>query len=183
MRKLFVFVLFACVIYHVSAQTNLNGTNTVSTSTTETSEFTFSLILAGGFFVGPGTYEINSKLSIGLLTGYILVKSFNNKDSNTLISPNSEMSIIPILGVGKYRLSDMGSNIKPYFGADAGIYLCKPNNSEKKTLYGLSPTFGFEHNLTKNIDLDINIKNTFLFKSNEFYRILGLYVGLNWKLN
>jgi len=117
-------------------------------------------------------YLVNGNIGIGLGVGYY---TFGLKDIYEHGHPlhnslKGNYSIIPIVGKFSYAFGPF--TLKPYLGADLGLYIYGLNHEYpaewgglkslgSDNIFGFAPVFGFEYSISENFGLDINTKCNF----------------------
>jgi outer membrane protein W len=136
-----------------------------------------------GFNIGfgfnvVGKYMLKENMAVGLNLGY------------TRFGTGSEGvtgSMIPITGLFEYHF-DAG-NIKPYVGADLGLYsygvkykLFGETASDSKVYFGFAPTVGALYALNDKLSLCANLKFNCVLTEDNSATWLGLNVGAIFKI-
>lgn len=120
-----------------------------------------------------GKYMLNENMALGLNLGYsrfgTSVEGFSG-------------SMIPITGLFEYHFGT--GNIKPYIGADLGLYdymvkikILGESSSDSKIYFGFAPTAGALYGLSDNLSLCANLKYNYVTTEGHAATWLGINVG------
>jgi len=103
-----------------------------------------------------GTYMLNDNMGVGAGVGYY---TMSNKDDS-----KGKINITPVVGNFTYYFG--GDAIKPYAGADLGIYMVKGeyDGTEVFSLsqIGFAPTVGAEYGLNDMLAINANLKYCYI---------------------
>jgi opacity protein-like surface antigen len=120
-----------------------------------------------------GKYMLNENMAVGLNLGYTRfgtgVEDFS-------------YSMIPVTGLFEYHFGT--GNIKPYAGADLGLYsfgvkfkIGDESSSDSKMYFGFAPTVGALYGLSDKLSLCANLKFNCVLSEGDASTWLGLNVG------
>jgi hypothetical protein len=138
--------------------------------------------LSDGFKVGfgfhvVGKYMLKENMAVGLNLGY---SKFGSDYEGV------SCSFMPITGLFEYHFGT--GNIKPYVGADLGLYNVGAkvkymgiSSSDSEIHLGFAPTGGVLYGLTDLLSLCGNLKYNLVFQD-ETSSFLGINVGVIYKI-
>ena len=125
-----------------------------------------------------GKYMLNENMAVGLNLGY--------SRFGTGVTDFSS-SMIPITGLFEYHFGT--ENIKPYIGADLGLYdymvkikFLGESSSDSKIFFGFAPTAGVLYGLNDNLSLCANLKYNYVTSEGDAATWLGINVGVVYKI-
>lgn len=107
-----------------------------------------SLAIAGKFFVVE-------RVAIGFNAGW---QYFFGKN-------NGNFSIIPLRVTGEYYFKDEGARIRPYAGADLGLYIDSYTGAIRLK-FGVAPGGGVQFELSDAVNLGIGVKYNIIAEQN-----------------
>jgi outer membrane protein W len=133
-----------------------------------------------------GKYMLNEKMAVGANLGY---NRFGGEDYGwDEVDYDVSYSMIPITGLFEYHFG--GEAIKPYVGADLGIYsfgarvkFAGESESDSELYFGLAPVAGILYDLNENLRLCANIKLHNIFAEGESLSWIGINSGVVIPLN
>jgi outer membrane protein W len=121
-----------------------------------------------------GKYMFKENMAVGLNLGY---NRFGAEISDV------SFSMIPVTGLFEYHFG--GDAIKPYVGADLGIYsfgvkwkFDGESSSDSELHFGLSPVVGILYDLKENLKLCANIKMHNIFADGQTLSWFGINAGV-----
>ncbi|MDD4225656.1 MAG: outer membrane beta-barrel protein [Mariniphaga sp.] len=129
-----------------------------------------------------GKYFFQENMAVGLNLGY----SKFGSDFEDFSS-----SMVPVTALFEYHLNPAGDGkIKPYVGADAGLYsygvkmkFLGESISESDMYFGIAPTAGVLYEISDVLSLCGNLKYNLVFSEGESISYLGINVGILYSLN
>lgn len=128
-----------------------------------------------------GKYMLNDNMAVGLNLGY---NRFGGEDWDFGEGDYKvSYSMIPITGLFEYHFG--GEAIKPYVGADLGLYsfgarvkYSGESESDSEMYFGLAPVAGILYDLNENLRLCANIKLHNVFSEGESLSWFGINAGV-----
>ncbi len=128
-----------------------------------------------------GKYMFNENMAVGLNLGYNRFggEDFNFGDGDYEVS----YSMVPITGLFEFHFG--GETIKPYVGADLGLYnfgarvkYSGETESDSEMYFGLAPVAGILYDLNESLKLCANIKLHNVFAEGESLTWFGINAGV-----
>lgn len=178
MRKLQILAiaLFCIVTFSAKAQMNIGATVGITLPMGD-----FGNGLETGFgFNAIGKYNLSDNMAIGASVGY---SSFGTG------SDNLSFGVIPVTGLLEFSFGS--GALKPYIGADLGMYIFMTkftfmgsSSSSTDAYFGLAPTGGIMFDITSNLSLIGNLKYNMVFSKDALDRSqtsswLGINAGIS----
>ncbi len=128
-----------------------------------------------------GKYMFKDNMAVGLNLGY---NRFGIEDSDG----DASVSMIPITGLFEYHFE--GSTIKPYVGADLGLYSYGwkfkydgQTEKDSEIHFGLAPVAGILYDINDNVTFCANIKIHNVFDDGDTASWIGINAGVIIPLN
>lgn len=184
MKKLSVllFVLFCFFSYNVNAQ--IFGGATVGLQA-PMGDFGDGAKMGFGINL-TGKYMLSENMAVGLNLGY---NRFGAKDFGfDEYDIKATYSIIPITGLFEYHFG--GNAVKPYVGADLGLYsvgakvkYAGESESDSELYFGLAPVAGILYDINDNLTFCANIKLHNVFSDGDSTSWFGINAGVIIPLN
>ncbi len=133
-----------------------------------------------------GKYMIKENMAVGLNIGY---NRFGAEDFGfDEYDIDASYSMIPVTGLFEYHFA--GNSIKPYVGADLGLYsfgdkVKYEGESEKDSeIYlGLAPVAGITYDINDNVTFCANLKIHNVFSDGDTASWIGINAGVIIPLN
>ncbi len=133
-----------------------------------------------------GKYMLKENMAVGLNLGY---NRFGSEDFGFGgYDIDASYSMIPVTGLFEYHFG--GNSIKPYVGADLGIYsfgvkIKYEDESEKDSemYFGLAPVAGILYDINDNMTFCANIKLHNVFSEGDSVSWIGINAGIIIPLN
>jgi len=128
-----------------------------------------------------GKYMLSENMAVGANLGYNRFggEEWNFGDGDYDVS----YSMIPITGLFEYHFG--GDAIKPYVGADLGMYsfgarvkYAGESESDSDLYFGLAPVAGILYDLNESLKLCANIKLHNIFAEGESLSWIGINAGV-----
>jgi outer membrane protein W len=128
-----------------------------------------------------GKYMLNDNMAVGANLGY---NRFGAEDFGwDEVDYNASFSMIPITGLFEYHFG--GSSLKPYVGADLGIYRFGmrvkyegESESESELYFGLAPVAGITYDINETLKFIANLKLHNVFAEDESLSWIGINAGV-----
>ena len=181
MKKVLVLIFaFLCIIvFNAQAQIDIGATIGVQIPT---GSFGDGVKTGFGFNV-VGKYMLKENIALGLNLGD---QFFGMKDSG-LESGSASVSIIPITALFEYHFGS--GKVKPYLGADLGLYVLTAKikilgvkASSSNTYFGFAPVGGIMCELSEKMSFCANIKYNDVLSEGESSSWLGINAGIIFKI-
>ena len=133
-----------------------------------------------------GKYMLNENMAVGLNLGY---NRFGAEDFGfDEYDIDASYSMIPITGLFEYHFS--GNAVKPYIGADLGLYSFGAkvkyegeSESDSEIYFGLAPVAGILYDISDNLTFCANIKLHNVFSDGDTASWIGINAGVIIPLN
>jgi len=133
-----------------------------------------------------GKYMLNENMAVGLNLGY---NRFGAEDLGLGdYDVDASFFAIPITGLFEYHFS--GNTVKPYIGADLGLYSLGAkakyqgeSASTSDMYFGLAPVAGILYDISENLTFCANIKLHNVFSDGDSTSWFGINAGVIIPLN
>jgi outer membrane protein W len=182
MKKIQILALVVLSIITINANAQINVGATIGS---QLPMGTFGNSAKVGFgFNAVGKYMLKENMAVGLNLGYI---AFGSKIEG------ASFSMMPITGLFEYHFGS--GAIKPYVGADLGIYryaytikgvsvsgYTSPDISDSKMYLGFAPTGGVLYGLSDKLSLCANLKYNYVMSEGDAATWLGTNAGIIYKI-
>jgi opacity protein-like surface antigen len=171
MKKFQILILVFNVFFVFNSQAQINVGATVGV---QLPMGTFGDGFKTGFgFNAVGKYMLKENMAVGLNLGYT---KFGTEVEGL------SGSMMPITGLFEYHFGT--GNIKPYVGADLGLYIYSvkveilgQSSSDSKMYFGFAPTGGVLYGLSDMLSLCANLKYNYVMTEGDAASWLGINVG------
>ena len=176
---LLVVVLLVMVAFNIQAQISVGATIGAQMPIG-----TFGDGMKTGFgFNVVGKYMLKENMAVGLNLGY---QGFGVKGADEA-GVSASSSMVPITGLFEYHFN--GSKVKPYIGADLGIYRFSVkaeamgfSATVSEMYFGFAPTAGILYELSDKISFLGNLKFNYVAASGDAATWLGINAGIVYKI-
>ena len=178
MKKLIFLVLSLLGFMTMNVQAQISVGATVGLQV-PTGDFADAANMGLGFTI-IGKYMVKDNLALGASVGY----SQFGTDKDGL---NVNYSIIPITGLIEYHFGE--GSLRPYVGADLGVYTLKTHikfqgasTSDSKSNFGFAPTGGLIFGKSESLSFVVNAKYNYIMGDGNFDSWIGINFGAFFKL-
>jgi opacity protein-like surface antigen len=183
MKKISVLIcgLFCLIVFNANAQLNIGATIGVQIPTGSMAD---GMKTGFGFDV-MGKYMLNDNLAVGVDFGWA---RFGTEDLGFEEDVSASGSFIPLTGLVEYHFGT--GKVKPFLGADLGLYIFKVkatyqgiSASTSESYFGFAPLGGIEYDINDNLAFTANLKYNFVLAEGDNANYLGINVGMIFRLN
>jgi outer membrane protein W len=127
-----------------------------------------------------GKYMLKENMAVGLNLGFLGLGFESSGGDGDDSTPKSRF--MPVTGLFEYYFN--GDKIKPYIGADLGLYNYKvsykaggTSYSDSKSYFGFAPVVGAMYDLNDKISLLANLKFHYIATEGEAATMIGIHFG------
>ncbi len=185
MRKVQVLLIVVLAFFAINANAQINAGVTVGAQLPMGSFGDgYNGYKTGFGFNAVGKYMLKENMAIGLNLGY-------NAFGSDVDGVSSSM--MPITGLFEYHFGS--GALKPYIGADLGIYRFgykykiemdimgeKISESGSEMYFGFAPTGGILYGMSDKLSLCANLKYNYVMSEFDAATFLGINVGIVYKI-
>jgi outer membrane protein W len=127
-----------------------------------------------------GKYMLKENMAVGLNLGFLGLGTESSGGDGDDSSPSCRF--LPVTGLFEYYFN--GDKIKPYIGADMGLYNFKVSYkssgitySDSKSYFGFAPVVGILYELNDKISLLGNLKYHYVATEGDAASMIGIHFG------
>lgn len=181
-KALILIALFiGFIVFSAQAQINVGATVGVQIPTGSMSDgmktgFGFDLL---------GKYMLNENLALGVDIGWA---RFGTEDLGIEEDVNASGQFIPITALAEYHFGT--GKVKPFVGADLGMYIFKIkasyqgiSASTSDSYFGFAPIAGIEYDIKDNLAFTANLKYNYILVEEDDGSYFGINAGVILKIN
>jgi opacity protein-like surface antigen len=181
-KALILIALFiGFIVFSAQAQINVGATIGVQIPTGSMSDgmktgFGFDLL---------GKYMLNENLALGVDIGWA---RFGTEDLGIEEDVNASGQFIPITALAEYHFGT--GKVKPFVGADLGMYIFKIkasyqgiSASTSDSYFGFAPIAGIEYDIKDNLAFTANLKYNYILVEEDDGSYFGINAGVILKIN
>jgi opacity protein-like surface antigen len=180
-----VVVLIGLNVFSAWAQINVGATVGLQIPTGTTGDF-----LKTGFGIDLlGKYMLNENVAVGLDVGWARFgMDMSDYDVPSGYDVSGSGSYIPITALIEYHFGT--GQVKPFVGADLGLYIARAkvsvegiSVSESQTNFGIAPVVGIEYDIQENMAFTANLKYNYIMADGDDDNYIGINLGMIFKIN
>lgn len=178
MKKNSIFIIVILLMIAVNVQAQFKAGATVGAQVPVGSSMDgFKTGLGLNLF---GKYMLKDNMAVGLNIGFLGLGTGASDGDEDDSAPKCRF--MPVTGLFEYYFE--GDKIKPYVGADLGLYNYKVsytamgyNYSASETYFGFAPVVGAMYAMNDKISLLANIKYHYVATDGDAATMIGIHVG------
>jgi outer membrane protein W len=183
MKKILILIVvfISLIVFSANAQINVGATVGLQIPTGSMADglktgFGFDLL---------GKYMLNENLAVGVDLGWA---RFGTDDLGIEEDVKASGQFIPITALAEYHFGT--GKVKPFVGADLGLYIFKIkasyqgiSASTSESHFGFAPLAGIEYDIKDNLAFTANLKYNFILIEEDNGSYFGINAGIIYKIN